>query len=374
MFVYIFVFLIVFLFFLIEQNVNNKRYKKSLFLIGSIAVTFILAFRGDNVGGDTIAYCRFFDGKGSGYGTVNNPDPDIDLGFVWFSRFLRLFGQSRFLFLFITSLITLLPWLYLIWRDCKYKLLPLCIYMTGFNLLILSQTSIRQNISVSLILIAYILLTSNSLRKRWKLLFVPIVVLYSLLCHKTSVITIPLVLIAYLIPISKKTSIIVLTASLLIGYIISDIANLLLEQFYFIFSSNEFADHLTGYYGQTQYESQAGLILLVDYFIVVSILLMSPAMSFKQNIKNLPIKCLVWGSVLTFLGNGFVLICRIVLLPIVLGFITSPVYLTKKKYFLLRMALISCILVYEVYMIRFLCDPNASVETNHMLPYKFIFE
>lgn len=91
MLVYAFVIFLVYLLFFVEIYRYSAVKSKRLFYIGAFLVTFILAFRGNNVGGDMIEYCYFFDGRGTiEYGTIDDPSDGFGIGFVFFSRFLRL--------------------------------------------------------------------------------------------------------------------------------------------------------------------------------------------------------------------------------------------------------------------------------------------
>ena len=153
--------------FILEQN-SNLQTRKVLFYVASFIVVSLLAFRGNDVGGDTISYCGYFSGSGGLYGTFEQNDT-FEIGFRVLCWLLMFVSRSDFWFILTTSLITLLPFIYLINRDCKSsKILPLCLYMNVWGILSVTQTAIRQNISVSLFVIAYIIYTTKSIEQKNK--------------------------------------------------------------------------------------------------------------------------------------------------------------------------------------------------------------
>ena len=338
-------------------------------------VAFILVFRGENVGGDTIHYCRFYDGHGSsGYGTISNYHYLLDVGFVWLCKFLRLFSDERWFFLITTSLLTIIPFLYIVYRDSNSKLLPLCFYMLSFNLLTLSQTAIRQNISIALLLIVFIILTSKNIKGIFKYAIVICFIICSFFLHSTSILSVLLALVVYFIPLRRWSTLLMLGIVLTIMVLKIDITGFVYE----LVSKNVKISGMTHYISGYAYaikENKFSLMSLLQISLLTTSALLCSNRIFKgKDRKNFIMKCFFFGGAITIIGNGFVLICRIVYLLTFLGITISLDDYNKKNKLLPRIGFLLCLFSLFIYQILYLSTQRSAVIHDHMIPYNFIFE
>ena len=374
MFVYIFTSFLVLFFFKLEVISRNRNLNKLLFLVASFVVAFILVFRGDNVGGDTIHYCRFFDGKGSGYGTIDNPDYLIDLGFIWYCKFLRFFSSNRAFFLIITSLVTIMPFLYIIYRDSKYKLLPLCFYMLSFNLLTLSQTALRQNVSLSLLFVVYIIFTSKNINGVAKYLVILTLTIFAFYCHSTSIVSVFMAIIVYFIPLRRWSTLLILFVVLGLMILRIDITGYVFSIFYDNSNVTDMTHYITGYADDIN-ENKFSLMSLLQILMLASVaFLCSDKLYYDKNRYNFIMKCFFIGGAITVMGNGFVLICRIVYFLTFLGATISIDNYNGRKMLIPRLGLYLCLIALFFYQILYLSTQKSAIIHDHMIPYSFIFE
>lgn len=374
MFVYIFTSFLVLFFFKLEVISRNRNLNKLLFLVASFVVAFILVFRGDNVGGDTIHYCRFFDGKGSGYGTIDNPDYLIDLGFIWYCKFLRFFSSNRAFFLIITSLVTIMPFLYIIYRDSKYKLLPLCFYMLSFNLLTLSQTALRQNVSLSLLFVVYIIFTSKNINGVAKYLVILTLTIFAFYCHSTSIVSVFMAIIVYFIPLRRWSTLLILFVVLGLMILRIDITGYVFSIFYDNSNVTDMTHYITGYADDIN-ENKFSLMSLLQILMLASVaFLCSDKLYYDKNRYNFIMKCFFIGGAITVMGNGFVLICRIVYFLTFLGATISIDNYNGRKMLIPRLGLYLCLIALFFYQFLYLSTQKSAIIHDHMIPYSFIFE
>ena len=377
MWVYLITVLILFLLYHLELHSKSEAYTNRLFYIGSIAVLFILAFRGDDVGGDTIEYCEYFDGRGSMYGSINLPNEDLGIGFVWISRLIRLLGDDHFFFIFFTSLLTMFPLLYIIKRDSNSKILPLCLYMLTFKLLNLSQTCIRQNISIAFIMIAYIVYTSNyrSRFMNWKYnkyIIVSLILIFAYLCHHTSLVTIPLAASCFFVKFNKKTALVTLWISLFLAMIIHHLIGDMFNYAMMYFSAFQEADLMTRYtFSQYADMNTFSLNLNLPILVLVSLLIY---MMDDSDMPTYLTSCLVIGTSLWIFGRTFELMTRVILYCSYLGIAAVPSAHKIKRLPILRM-LLNMFLVWYCYKLCDYClNSDAAWMFDQMVPYNFIFE
>ena len=125
----IYIGLIVILFFLFVTEYRLRKNISYTFWLGTFFFIALFAFRGDNVGGDTIEYCRYFEGKTSStYGSLKSND-DIEIGFRWVCMALQKVSLSRFWFLFSTSLLSLIPFVLIVKKYSIFHFFVLLLFL-----------------------------------------------------------------------------------------------------------------------------------------------------------------------------------------------------------------------------------------------------
>ena len=357
---------------LIILFILNNRSKKEgyLFLIGAFIVFFILAFRGPYIGGDTDDYCGYFNGKGGSYGTLDIYN-GFEYGFYYFCKLLSLISRDDFFFLFITSAITLVPFLYLVKRDTKgNKILPLCLYMMCWRILQTTQTAIRQNLSVACLMIAFIILTSDVKNKKYKYILMSIFVFYGCISHTSSLVALPLLIGAFMIPFTKKTAFITVISSLVISLLFKNLFSNVFDVFFSFMRGVDMASHmLDTYYGNDDYAltNEVSFNRLGPSTLLVCILIY---LSNKKDIKSPYFNFLVVGASLFNLGSVFPMISRTVYALLFFGIIFCPSDIKSGLFLRLRTIIIVLLFFFVRNQIVYASYGNSSQD----LPYTFIWE
>lgn len=370
--IYVVISIVLFVFFIIEQYSSNEKTNKYLFYIGSFLVVGLLAFRGDTVGGDTDDYCGYFTGVGGSYGIYETNDT-FEIGFRWVCGLLMTVSRTEFWFLFSTSLITMLPFVYLVKRDSKgSKILPLFLYMAiQWNILSVTQTAIRQCISVSFVLIAYIIFTTHDIKKKWlRYALTVIFLIFAFISHNSSLIALPLMLVSYFIPFSRKSAIITVISSLIIILFFKNIFSDIFDIFAQYMAGVELAQHmLDTYYENATYALDAEIsfrrLAPATFFVCLLIWL-----SNSEDCRKPYFKFLVMGTSLYNIGATFPMIFRAVYILLFMGIIYTPNNLKKAKSLFVKIVII-LFLVYFIRTFAYSLIPN---QPDQMLPYYFIWE
>ena len=369
MHIYSIVSIILLLMFILEQN-SSLRIRKMLFYIASFIVVSLLAFRGNDVGGDTINYCGYFSGKGGTYGTFELNDT-FEIGFRVVCWILMQISRNDFWFLFSTSLITMIPFIYLINRDCKSsKILPLCLYMNVWGIISVTQTAIRQNISVTFFIIAYIIYTSNEVNLKKKIISVVLLLVCGFFTHTSSLVALPLVVCATLMPLNKKLAYIITIGSFALVMVFKNLFSDIFDIFNSLMLNVEFASHMLDvYYENDRYslDSEVSFNRLAPATLLVCILI---RMSDDKDMKSPYLKFLVLGGALYNIGATFPMIFRTLYALLFLGIIYTPSNISKYKSKLSGVLLILLIAFFIRNQVAYL-KPN---QDDHMLPYTFIWE
>ena len=369
MHIYSIVSIILLLMFILEQN-SSLRIKNRLFYIASFIVVSLLAFRGNDVGGDTINYCGYFSGKGGIYGTFELNDT-FEIGFRVICWILMQVSRNDFWFLFSTSLMTILPFIYLIKRDCKSsKILPLCLYMNVWRILAVTQTAIRQNISVSFFILAYIIYTSNEVNLKKKIISVVLLLVCGFFTHTSSLVALPLVVMATLMPLNKKTAYIITLGSFVLVMAFKNLFADIFDLFNSLMMNVEMASHMLDvYYENDRFalDSEVSFNRLGPATLLVCLLIW---MSDDIDMKSPYLKFLVVGCALYNIGATFPMIARTVYALLFLGIIYTPSNINKYKSKLQGVLLILIIAFFIRNTILYL-KPN---QDDQMLPYTFIWE
>lgn len=369
MHIYSIVSIILLLIFILEQN-SSPRIRKKIFYISSFIVVSLLAFRGNDVGGDTVDYCGYFSGTGGSYGTFEIND-SFEIGFRAICWILMLVSRDDFWFLFSTSLITMIPFIYLINRDCKSsKILPLCIYMNVWGILSVTQTAIRQNISVSFFIIAYIIYTSNDVTLKKKFISVVLLLVCGFFTHTSSLVALPLVIVATLLPLNKKTAYIITLGSFALVMVFKNLFADIFALFNFLMLNIELAGHMLDvYYENARYslDAEVSFNRLGPATLLVCLLIW---MSDDKDMKSPYLKFLVVGAAFYNIGATFPMIFRTVYALLLLGIIYTPSNINKFKAKLPSILLVLLI----AFFIRNQIVYWKPEQDDRMLPYTFIWE
>ncbi|WP_296259358.1 EpsG family protein [uncultured Phocaeicola sp.] len=370
MHIYVIISIVMLLLFLLEQAAKNNKLRMILFYFASFLAVGLLAFRGNDVGGDTIHYCGYFTGQGGYYGIWETND-SFEIGFIWLCGLLMKISRTDFCLIFFTSLITMLPFVYLIWRDCKYsKILPLCLYMTVWNILSVTQTALRQNLSVSLLFFAYIFYTSENIKHKYKYILAGLFLWLSFISHTSSLLALPLLIGCSYIKLNRKMAYILTIGSLVFIMVFKNAFSHIFDLFNQLMTGVAMASHmLDTYYGNIRYalDSEISFNRLAPATFLVVLLI---KMSSDGDLKSRYLKYLVIGASLYNIGASFPMMFRVVYPLLFMGILYVPSGLSKSKTLISRVLLILLILFFIRNQIVYM-KPGTD---DRMLPYSFIWE
>lgn len=356
--------------FLIEQKSNNQQLRNRLFYFASFIAVGLLAFRGTDVGGDTISYCGYFTGRGGMYGTFESNDT-FEWGFRSICQLLMVVSRSEFWFLFATSIITMAPFIYLIKRDCKKsRMLPLCLYMLVWEILSVTQTAIRQDLATSCLLFAYIVWTTHFEKERMKYVLIAALLLLGFFTHNSILVGLPLVLVVLFIPFNKKTALATVLGSFIVVMFAKSLFSDVFDMFNAYMIGFEAAEHmLNTYYENARYalDSEISFNRLGPATLLVSLIVW---MSNEEDMKSPYLKFIVMGAAFYNIGASFPLIFRVVFPLLFLGIIFVPSELDNKKNVIAKVIVILLMFFFIRNQVVYM-KPGTD---DRMLPYTFIWD
>ena len=367
---------------IIELN-NPQKNRSHLFFFGSSLIFSIIAFRGSDVGGDTLEYVKFFKGEGSMYGSID--DSEMEIGFVLIARFLHFFNESTLWFLFSSTLITLLPFFYIVKKYSSNQIIPLLLFMTTWSILSTSLCAIRQNFAVSLAMIAYLLFSyirdtsiSNKISATKRTLFVISIVslcFLSILTHTSMIVVLPLMILSEFVSLNRKSMYIIVLGSFVGALILNNLFGTLFEQFNIITQSLEYAERMNSYYGNVKYEltNEVSFNRLGPTTLYV---LISIYKSNEEELNSYFLKCLVIGHSLFCIGASFPMMSRAVYPLLLFGISFVPFSMNLSKNIKSKFLLILLLLFFVRTQFKYYAEYNISENYYgvRLLPYKSIFE
>ena len=382
--IYSIVIVILLFLFLIEQKGISDKADKRLFLMASFLVFFVMAFRGENVGGDFLEYCHFWEGKDDVYGTWKEPNVLLmfEPGLSWLCYFLHIFNDGDpFFFIFCTSAIILFPFFYIVCRDCKFRVLPVLLYVILWGLLDISYTGLRQVIGVSICLIAYIVWTASFKRNKYKIILTTLLFGLALSFHTSMYFTVPIFVgFLFIKRISKRTCILFLFLSLLFGILFAKFASYLFDIIGALFTSVEFLFRFDHYFeGNTHEDGLTTAVIGLQQIITTSLVCLIVYLSnfSSRNIYyavSLTIGCSMVNIFVSFPQAG-----RFIYPLLLMGVMLTPSYMILPKKKIYRIVLISSIIILSLHRIHiweigYEDRTSEFYQLSQMFPYKFIWE
>ena len=369
--IYIVCSIFIFLLFCLQYR-NGCRNKEKFFYLGAFVFFSLFALRSPYVGGDTLAYCDFYMGHPSMYGYLNQP-PEIEYGFHYLCKILSPIFHSEFAFIFISSLISIVPFLLLVKKYSIYSNLSiLYILCSNFLIMVINlETNIRQNIATGYIMMALLLILEKPIVKR-KLYVILLFIVLALLTHNTSFITIPLLLLLYFIPFNKWGSIIFILASFVIDLFFVDYVTQALFALQSYVMPVDQLSQMASYLDTTRDTGVTGIagVFMVSFPIVYWSII-NVWYADKTELNNIFIKCLVVGTGVCVMCHSFGMSYRMLYCFQLLGYCYIPKAMqTNKKFFMLNTFALLYLLYRSIVFIS-----NVSVDSSsHIIPYTFIFE
>lgn len=377
--VYLYVIVCLVVFLIIELN-NPQKNRSLYFFISSSLIFSVIAFRGSDVGGDTLEYVRFFKGEGSMYGSID--DSEMEVGFVLIARFLHFFNESAMWFLFCSTLITLFPFFIIVKKYSSNKTIPLLLFMTTWSILPTSLCAIRQNFAVSLAMTAFLLfgsLRGNSIQdvKKQKSIIISIIIvcILSIMTHTSMMVALPLIVLAEFINLSRKYMYIIVLGSFVGALLIDNLFGELFQQFNIITQSFEYADRMNSYFENSKYEltNEVSFNRLGPSTLYVLIVVYK---SSEEELHSFFLKCLVIGHSLFCIGASFPMISRVVYPLLLFGISFVPLSMNFRREKISKVLLILLLFFFVRTQFKYFAEYNISDNYYgvRLLPYKTIFE
>lgn len=349
------------------SKVSNQQRRMNFFYVESFLVLFILAFRNYNVGADSILYTNYFTNPNSYHG-------QMPWGFELFCDFLKLFSENWQFFIFITSVLAVIPFLYYVKKNASIVTFPFLTFLLCWDLLWLLETPIKQTTAITFFFFGYLLLSTNTEKRTFiKIVLGVLIIVFSIFVHSTIVIAISVFVLLHFLRFSKKTAVI----CILVSVIFSSSVMIIIPSLFNTLESYAMAFQLF-YNVQNHAEDVAsGLItydikkiLLPSVFVILVIL-----MSSQKQMESLSAKCIVASTIIFNLFVSFPNIPRVVLPFTLIGTTLCPLdYRLIKKgniYYIKLLHFIMVLIFYYLHLkicLNFTTDYDADI-----LPYSFWF-
>ena len=369
----IYIALIIILFLLFCLDYNSSKSMKFTFWLGTFFFLAIFAFRGDNVGGDTTQYCIYFEGKTSStYGSLKLND-DIEIGFRWICMALQKISMSRFWFIFSTSLLSLIPFVFLVRKHSLYPNLSyLYIICSNWAIMVVCiETHIRQNIATAFLMMAlYIFLYENKTKKSY--ISCVLLLIAAVMSHTSIYLILPLVSLLLFVPLTKKVSYCLIIGSCLVTLFFTEIFTDVFTGLMLWLSPYEAFDNLTRYMDSDKYGLSGKAGLFTSFAPIAIWALINIYYSNKEEINNIFMKCMVVGTSLTIMGSSFGLSFRMMYALLILGYCYIPIaYKNNSKAMLINFIPL-LLMLFRLW--GAVLNPAQYNTESHWLPYLFIFE
>lgn len=321
----------IFFFILLFLEIGGKRSKTQriyFFRIEALIIFFILAFRNFTVGADSPTYVWYF---------MKSPKYSFDempWGFEFYCNILRFILNDWRFFMFVTSAIAVAPFFYLVKKYAKLVTLPFMTFLLCWKQLWLLETPMKQTTAIGFFFFGFILLFNSKEKRRKVLRYLGggALIVWSFLTHSTMILFAPIALALPFIKFSKKVSIVIVLASVVVS---SSIIMFIPDLFY---GFTEYAatysifDNIGNNYIEdinTGLETlNLNAILPQSLYVIFLILLCS-----EKDLQTYPAKCLIVAPILLNLVVSFPNSPRVILLFSLIGSALCPegIFETLKK-------------------------------------------
>ena len=362
-------------------NRNNRRLQNRFIYLFLTFWAILVSFRGYGVGNDTSGYAYFFSGeiydslKFVNYGTIENPNEDLESGFVWICKGLSYISNSP-TFLFTIIAILFFSAIYRLYINKIFGIIGLLwLFTSTFSMMNIIYVS-RQCLSLAILLWGIIIIekinikwVSNSDNVKKSIFIGMTFIILSLFVHRTSIFLTFIYLILKYVNISKKLAYIsVISTFLLALFFYSSIL------FYFdlFFStidgiSVQNLDVLSRY-ANTMEGEYISFLNLASFTLPC---LVTIYFSSKEEINSLSFKCYVLAICFVNMFSSSVYMLRFIVFFFILGYpLAVPKVATNNK--LLFSFYLSITIYYLFKMLNIYA--NWPIKISSDLPYMFFWE
>lgn len=237
--------------------------EKLYFWILSFCIIGIVAFRHYTIGTDTIGYYYLFLNPLNGYSSYNISD--IEIGYRLMNVLGRTISMDGDTFLSICAVISILPFIYIIWKESSNRLFSLFLFIslgttTIFYILFFSM--IRQCLAFGIISIGLYWFYKRK-NRNFYFRFIPVILACAF--HRSALLTLPLFFIDY-IKFKKNMIYLCLIITWIIGTILIKFKTFLLVLSE-IFSEGHF-NYYANIIGENEYSIGVTIPLLLLCFLM----------------------------------------------------------------------------------------------------------
>lgn len=308
--------LFIILFFIEVGNKQSEARRLRFLYFETAIVLFVLAFRNYNVGADSILYTSYY----------SNPSTylhQMPVGFELFCNFLKLFSRQWQFFIFVTSIISIVPFFYYVKKESAVVSLSFLTFLMCWELLWLLETPIKQTTAITFFWIGLMVLKNASCGHKYIRWIIGLVfIAFSILTHSSLVMIMGVLVLLHFVNYSKKSAIFSIVISVIVSSSIIPLIPGLYDRLVTYTTAYQLFDNVQNY---TE-DIATGLItydikkyLLPSVFVILLVLLCS-----EDELKSFQAKCLVTGTVIFDLFVAFPNIPRVVLFFTLIGSSLCP--------------------------------------------------
>lgn len=348
----------------VELIGDNYKMKKMIFLCCAFLLICLLGFRANTVGADTPNYVKMFLNQDGPYGTINNPEEEIESGIYYIAYAIRLFSDEYWVWHLSTSFFLLLPFLLCIDKYSYIKSLPFFIYLAfNWSLLYLGLTIMRQNLSVAFFLYAVVLYIKSGYRHYY---MQTLLCFSALFLHRATLLPIIFFLIINHLKFNKKIVIACLILSIFGGMLIERTLYDFI-QYVNIITANSGVERFADY-DKDSFESSVNFNRLGPATIYVLMVVLS---SHKEAFKDIRLRFLIIGCVMYNLAASISVAMRLVYPFILLGITYVPKSLFIRRN-IIPQIIVALILLFFMYLNTKKYDGKNDYDNTY--PYTFFWE
>ncbi len=363
MYTYFFLEIFLFCFFLLSESLKKQRF---FFYISFLFVIIVFGLKGRTVGNDTLDYSGFFNQQGGIYGTSLYPTEEIEIGFGYYGRLLRiLFSETSEIwpYFLTTSLIAFAPIFYLIRRYSVSKTLSILWFLL-WNINIY-MTNMRQILAMSFILWGCVLFLEK--KKYWRIL---IVIFWTLgyFIHHTTLLMSLILIVLFVCSFTKNQYYGALFFSFLLGFVLDLFGAELMSTFMnFVLKYDPENEQLLRYSGTFGEATKS----LTNVFAKIIPAVFIVHFSNKTEINSIFMKSFIFATIFYCVFGSLNIVFRISALFWVLGFCGIFPGEMKKNNGVYSIFIVITIL----YIIQsFNVYVNWPLNQSTLLPYYFFWE
>lgn len=272
---------------------DNFLKTKKIWIVAVVILMSLMLLRSGFMRPDLGGYTNLYLGHISGYADVAEDQPFIS---IWNATLRFLFPISPFVFIFFSTLLYMIPFLIGVKLYSKDKIASLLCLIILPGTWMVAMITLRQALAQGLMLIGLLCFLQKT--RYWKII-TPIMAVLALICHSTSFLIIPLIVLAFILPINRKWMYILIIVSLFLADVVTMTIG---DYFMFLFADVEELKRIVAYGSSSDFGDSFG------HFRAHLATMLFCCVVFWLNRKNeKPTffeKCLLFGGIMSNLLSG----------------------------------------------------------------------